>query len=186
MTIDQFPKIFTNAQKVRQFMESFNQSRDENIFDESANNLNLLALRMSLVTEEFEELQNAVNEFVAWTTGDYLDPSVTARAEAQDAGVVTRQTARQLSFLEIIDSLADLLYVTYGFFHAFGLDADEIFEEVHNSNMSKLDMNGFPIFDNAGKVLKSDSFVPPNFNDLLTDYLEYYGIFVPHVLDPGK
>ena len=56
--------------------------------------------------------------------------------------------------LEVADALTDILYVTYGAGHAFGIDLDKCFEEVQNSNMSKLDENGKPIYNDAGKVMK--------------------------------
>ena len=56
--------------------------------------------------------------------------------------------------LEVADALTDILYVTYGAGHAFGIDLDKCFEEVQNSNMSKLDENGKPIYNESGKVMK--------------------------------
>ena len=64
--------------------------------------------------------------------------------------------------LEIADALTDILYVTYGAGHAFGIDLDQCFEEVQNSNMSKLDENGKPIYNNAGKVMKGPNYFKPN------------------------
>ena len=64
--------------------------------------------------------------------------------------------------LEVADALTDILYVTYGAGHAFGIDLDKCFEEVQNSNMSKLDKNGKPIFNNAGKVMKGPNYHKPN------------------------
>ena len=55
--------------------------------------------------------------------------------------------------LEVADALTDILYVTYGAGHAFGIDLDQCFAEVQNSNMSKLDENGKPMYNDAGKVL---------------------------------
>ena len=56
--------------------------------------------------------------------------------------------------LEVADALTDILYVTYGAGQAFGIDLDKCFEEVQNSNMSKLDENGKPIYNDEGKVMK--------------------------------
>jgi len=66
--------------------------------------------------------------------------------------------------LEVADALTDILYVTYGAGHAFGIDLDKCFEEVHNSNMSKLDKNGKPIYNDAGKIMKSPEYFKPNLN----------------------
>ncbi|MDA9664135.1 nucleoside triphosphate pyrophosphohydrolase family protein [bacterium] len=64
--------------------------------------------------------------------------------------------------LEVADALTDILYVTYGAGHAFGINLDQCFEEVQNSNMSKLDENGKPIYNNAGKVMKGPNYFKPN------------------------
>ena len=64
--------------------------------------------------------------------------------------------------LEVADALTDILYVTYGAGHAFGIDLDKCFEEVQNSNMSKLDENGKPIYNQAGKVMKGPKYFMPN------------------------
>ena len=64
--------------------------------------------------------------------------------------------------LELADALTDILYVTYGAGHAFGIDLDKCFEEVQNSNMSKLGENGKPIYNDAGKVMKGPKYFKPD------------------------
>ena len=64
--------------------------------------------------------------------------------------------------LEVADALTDILYVTYGAGHAFGINLDKCFEEVQNSNMSKLDENGKPIYNEVGKVMKGPNYIKPN------------------------
>ena len=64
--------------------------------------------------------------------------------------------------LEVADALTDILYVTYGAGHAFGIDLDKCFEEVQNSNMSKLDENGKPIYNVSGKVMKGPNYFKPD------------------------
>ena len=64
--------------------------------------------------------------------------------------------------LEVADALTDILYVTYGAGHAFGINLDKCFEEVQNSNMSKLDENGKPIYNELGKVMKGPKYFKPN------------------------
>jgi len=64
--------------------------------------------------------------------------------------------------LEVADALTDILYVTYGAGHAFGIDLDKCFEEVQNSNMSKLGENGEPIYNEAGKVMKGPNYFKPD------------------------
>ena len=71
------------------------------------------------------------------------------------------------NLLEVADALTDILYVTYGAGHAFGIDLDKCFEEVQNSNMSKLDEDGKPIYNEAGKVMKG----PNYFKQDLSKYL---------------
>ena len=63
---------------------------------------------------------------------------------------------------EVADALTDILYVTYGAGHAFGIDLDKCFEEVQNSNMSKLGSDGKPIYDKKGKVMKGPNYFKPD------------------------
>ena len=63
---------------------------------------------------------------------------------------------------EVADALTDILYVTYGAGHAFGINLDNCFDEVQKSNMSKLDSNGKPIFNEQGKVMKGPNYFEPN------------------------
>ena len=63
---------------------------------------------------------------------------------------------------EVADALTDILYVTYGAGHAFGIDLDKCFEEVQNSNMSKLGEDGKPIYNEKGKVMKGPKYFKPN------------------------
>ncbi len=71
------------------------------------------------------------------------------------------------NLIEVADALTDLLYVIYGAGQAFGIDLDECFQEVHYSNMSKLGEDGRPIKREDGKVLKPDTYFPPNLKDIL-------------------
>ena len=64
--------------------------------------------------------------------------------------------------LEVADALTDILYVTYGAGHAFGINLDKCFEEVQNSNMCKLDENGKPIYNEHGKVMKGPNYFKPD------------------------
>ena len=68
---------------------------------------------------------------------------------------------------ETIDALTDILYVTYGAGHAFGVNLDKCFEEVQNSNMSKLGKDGKPIFNEKGKVMKGPNYFKPDLNQFL-------------------
>ena len=69
--------------------------------------------------------------------------------------------------LEVADALTDILYVTYGAGHAFGIDLDGCFEEVQNSNMSKLDEGGKPIYNESGKVMKGPKYFKPDLSKFI-------------------
>ena len=116
----------TNFEKVGLFMKTFGQEV-KNKTELSTEKINLL--RISLIKEELEELQQAV---------------------------------RENNILEVADALTDILYVTYGAGHAFGINLDKCFNEVQESNMSKLGENGKPIFNELGKVMKGPNYNKPN------------------------
>ena len=78
-----------------------------------------------------------------------------------------KQAINQKNLLEVADALTDILYVTYGAGHAFGINLDKCFEEVQNSNMSKLGDNGKPIYSEKGKVLKGPNYFKPDLSNLL-------------------
>lgn len=86
-------------------------------------------LRLHLISEELEELKNAM--------------------ESKD-------------LLEVADALTDILYVTYGAGHTFGINLDKCFDEVQNSNMSKLGEDGKPIYNESGKVMKGPNYFKPD------------------------
>ena len=65
---------------------------------------------------------------------------------------------------EVADALTDILYVTYGAGHAFGINLDKCFDEVQNSNMSKLGLDGKPIYNEKGKVMKGPNYFKPDLN----------------------
>ncbi len=116
----------SNFSKVGTFMKTFGQEvKTKPSF--STDKIN--KLRIDLIKEELEELEEAFNN-------------------------------RDL--LEVADALTDILYVTYGAGHAFGIDLDKCFEEVQNSNMSKLDDNGKPIYNESGKVMKGPNYFKPD------------------------
>ena len=70
--------------------------------------------------------------------------------------------------LEVADALTDILYVTYGAGHAFGINLDKCFEEVQNSNMSKLDETGKPIYNENGKVMKGPNYFKPDLSKFIS------------------
>ena len=80
------------------------------------------------------------------------------REELEELG----QAIKDKDIKEVADALTDILYVTYGAGHAFGIDLDKCFEEVQSSNMSKLDINGKPIYNKSGKVMKGPNYFKPD------------------------
>ena len=122
----------TNFEKVKQFMQTFGQEvkTKASFSDEKTNQL-----RLDLISEELEELKNAI--------------------ESKD-------------LLEVADALTDILYVTYGAGHAFGINLDKCFDEVQNSNMSKLGKSGKPIYNESGKVMKGPDYFKPDLSKFLS------------------
>ena len=78
-----------------------------------------------------------------------------------------KQALDNKDLLEVADALTDILYVTYGAGHAFGIDLDECFDEVQNSNMSKLGSDGKPIYNDAGKVMKGPDYFKPDLSKFI-------------------
>ncbi len=78
------------------------------------------------------------------------------------------EAMRNKDLLEVADALTDILYVTYGAGHAFGINLDQCFEEVQNSNMSKLDENGKPIYNEYGKVMKGPNYFKPDLSKFVS------------------
>jgi len=122
----------TNFEKVKQFMQTFGQEVKikASFSDEKTNQL-----RLDLISEELEELKNAM---------------------------------ASKDLLEVADALTDILYVTYGAGHAFGINLDKCFDEVQNSNMSKLGSDGKPIYNDSGKVMKGPDYFKPDLSKFLS------------------
>ena len=78
-----------------------------------------------------------------------------------------REAVNNNDLLEVADALTDILYVTYGAGHAFGINLDKCFDEVQNSNMSKLDSDGKPIYNEMGKVMKGPNYFKPDLKKLV-------------------
>ncbi len=116
----------TNFERVRKFMETFGQEIKEKA---EFPNTKITTLRLELIREELEELNEAI---------------------------------KKKDIKEVADALTDILYVTYGAGHAFGIDLDKCFSEVQNSNMSKLGEDGKPIYNDKGKVMKGPRYFKPD------------------------
>ena len=78
-----------------------------------------------------------------------------------------KQAIDKKDLLEVADALTDILYVTYGAGHAFGINLDDCFDEVQNSNMSKLGNDGKPIYNESGKVMKGPNYFKPDLSKFL-------------------
>ena len=103
-----------------------------------------------------------------------LDPSLSTDKINKLRLSLIREELEELSdamnkknLLEVADALTDILYVTYGAGHAFGIDLDKCFDEVQSSNMSKLDENGKPIYNKYGKVMKGPNYFKPDLNKFI-------------------
>ena len=79
-----------------------------------------------------------------------------------------QEAMKNNDLLEVADALTDILYVTYGAGHAFGIDLDKCFDEVQNSNMSKLGENGEPIYNESGKVMKGPDYFKPDLSKFVS------------------
>ena len=121
----------SNFELVGDFMEAFGQKVE---LEPTWPDFNTRELRLELISEELDELSDAVAD---------------------------------RDMVQIADALTDLLYVVYGAGHAFGIDLDECFQEVHSSNMSKLGPNGKPIHREDGKVMKGPGFFEPDLEGIL-------------------
>ena len=122
----------SNFLKVKKFMDTYGQ---EVKFKAEFPNENIVNLRLNLIEEELQELQEAI---------------------------------KQEDLLEVADALTDILYVTYGAGHAFGIDLDNCFDEVQKSNMSKLGADEKPIYNQSGKAMKGPKYFKPNLKQFLT------------------
>ena len=88
------------------------------------------------------------------------------------------EAMKNKDLLEVADALTDILYVTYGAGHAFGINLDKCFEEVQNSNMSKLDESGKPIYNESGKVMKGPNYFKPNLSKFVSWMFKFLAMLV--------
>ena len=107
---------------------------------------------METFGQEIKEKASFPNDKITALRYDLIKEELNELKEAMD----------KKDIKEVADALTDILYVTYGAGHAFGINLDECFEEVQNSNMSKLDLNGKPIYNDKGKVMKGLKSFKPN------------------------
>ena len=107
---------------------------------------------METFGQEIKEKASFPNDKITALRYDLIKEELNELKEAMD----------KKDIKEVADALTDILYVTYGAGHAFGINLDEWFEEVQNSNMSKLDLNGKPIYNDKGKVMKGPKYFKPD------------------------
>ena len=115
-------------------------------------NFNDVKKFMETFGQEIKEKASFPNEKITTLRYDLIKEELSELKEAMD----------NKDIKEVADALTDILYVTYGAGHAFGINLDKCFEEVQNSNMSKLDLNGKPIYNDKGKVMKGPKYFKPN------------------------
>ena len=109
---------------------------------------------MKTFGQEIKEKAQFPNENVTSLRHDLIKEELDELKEAMDNNDIK----------EVADALTDILYVTYGAGHAFGINLDKCFEEVQNSNMSKLGSDGKPIYNDKGKVMKGPNYFKPDLN----------------------
>ena len=102
--------------------------------------------------QEIKEKANFPNDKITSLRYDLIKEELSELKEAMD----------KKDIKEVADALTDILYVTYGAGHAFGINLDKCFEEVQNSNMSKLGIDGKPIYNDKGKVMKGPNYFKPD------------------------
>ena len=112
---------------------------------------------METFDQEIKEKASFPSEKITSLRYDLINEELSELKEAVD----------KKDIKEVADALTDILYVTYGAGHAFGIDLDKCFEEVQNSNMSKLDKNGKPIYNEHGKVMKGPNYFKPDLSKFL-------------------
>ena len=107
---------------------------------------------METFGQEIKEKASFPNEKITTLRYDLIKEELSELKEAMD----------NKDIKEVADALTDILYVTYGAGHAFGINLDKCFDEVQNSNMSKLDESGKPIYNESGKVMKGPNYFKPD------------------------
>ena len=112
---------------------------------------------METFGQEIKEKAQFPNEKITSLRYDLIKEELDELKEAMDNNDIK----------EVADALTDILYVTYGAGHAFGINLDKCFEEVQNSNMSKLGSDGKPIYNDKGKVMKGPNYFKPNLNKFI-------------------
>ena len=121
-------------------------------------NFNKVGIFMKTFGQEVKDKPSFSSDKINQLRIDLIEEELNELKEAMD----------NKDLLEVADALTDILYVTYGAGHAFGINLDKCFEEVQNSNMSKLDENGKPIYNEHGKVMKGPNYFKPNLSKFVS------------------
>jgi len=124
---------------------------------------------METFGQEIREKAQFPNEKITSLRYDLIKEELNELKEAMD----------NKDIKEVADALTDILYVAYGAGHAFGINLDKCFEEVQNSNMSKLSPDGKPIYNDKGKVMKGPNYFRPN----LTRFVSWKKIIIGYLLE---
>jgi len=144
----------TNFEKVKDFNRKFNLYYQDEPTLPPEENYDDILLGQDLIVEEVDEVYQELDDLL-----DIMDTEVPTASEQEYLELRKR----------ITKELSDLLYVVYGMGDRLGLPLDEAFEEVHRSNMSKLDKNGKPVYNEGGKLLKGDNYSPADMGKLFDD-----------------
>ena len=152
--------------EVKSVIECFKQLRYENINGRRKMKLNPRAdvSNFELVGDFMEAFGQQVELEPTWPDFNTRELRLDLIQEELDE---LAQAMEDRDMVQIADALTDLLYVVYGAGHAFGIDLDECFQEVHSSNMSKLGPNGKPIHREDGKVMKGPGYFEPDLENIL-------------------
>lgn len=135
----------TNYDRVKQFHDTFLPGTDPENPTKRSRSTDFL--RLNLILEEAKEVSHELGYEVNYT--------------------IVSQMHHEVDLVRLSKELSDLLYVTYGTGLAYGLPLDDVFAEVHRSNMSKLGPDGRPIYRDDGKVLKGPDYTPPQLDDIV-------------------
>lgn len=127
-------------------VEEFTKAMEQPIGVPFTGSAPLVGLRQKLINEEFIEVDIEISKIIF---------------DICDGQAISKELKANLT-----KELADLMYVIVGMATTFGLPLKEVFNRVHESNMSKLDDNGKPVYREDGKILKSDNYIPPQLEDL--------------------
>lgn len=142
----------TNFELAKEFHKAFNKVPDPEVPTEQPDNIRML--RHKLIEEEFNEVTQEL-QMEIWDDFEYIDIK---NHPKYDKGFDINRLAKELS---------DLLYVVYGTAAAYGIPIDDVYREVHRSNMSKLGDDGKPEYREDGKILKSKNYQPPDIEAVL-------------------